>query len=123
MNLDAVTVVGHIERGVDSIFKRPEIKKSSNAYFISELTGEWPEVAEIAKKLSRHEKLTEEDELWINELAGRRRRDGTKTHPLHEHFYEAYLDKKSFDERWEEVIKLFEKAREIVFTKLSQLSS
>jgi len=69
VNLDAVTVVGHIERGVDSIFKRPEIKKSSNAYFISELTGEWPEVAEIAKKLSRHEKLTEEDELWINELA------------------------------------------------------
>lgn len=218
VNLDAVTVVRHIERGVDSIFKRPEIEKSSNAYFLSELTDEWPEVAEIAKKLSRREKFTEEDELWINELveetgwdkeaiydelinitvdpseriekyrelhekyfeeAKRLKEEGDtrqageklwgavtaliklyaaikhtpilhwsrgrlerfvtnnveeeykalfrdlldKTHPLHEHFYEAYLDRKSFDERWEEVIKLLEKAREIVFTKLSQLSS
>jgi len=182
------------------------------------LAGEWPEVAEIAKKLSRHEKLTEGDELWINELAeetgwdkdaiydelmnitvdpservekyrelhekyfeeakrlkeeGDTRQAGEKlwgavtaliklyaaikhaptlhwsrgklerfvtnnveeeykalfrdlldkTHTLHEHFYEAYLDKKSFDERWEEVMKLLEKTREIVFTKLSQLSS
>jgi hypothetical protein len=218
VNLNDITIVTRTRRDTGSIFEKPEIKEVSNAYFLSELAEEWTEIVEIAEKLSRREKLTENDELWINELAeatgwdrnaicdelmniivdpserikkykelhekyfeeAKRLREGgdtrqageklwgavtaliklyaaikraptlhwsrgrlekfvtnnveeeykalfrdllDKTHPLHEHFYEAYLDEKSFDERWEEAIKLLERARKVVFTKLSQLSS
>lgn len=34
---------------------------------------------------------------------------------LHEHFYEGELDELSFDERWEELLELLEKARNIVY--------
>jgi hypothetical protein len=34
-----------------------------------------------------------------------------KTQVFHEHFYEANLDDKTFEERWEETVKLLEKAR------------
>jgi len=33
---------------------------------------------------------------------------------LHEHFYEAHLDEATFEERWNELVDLLEKAREIV---------
>jgi hypothetical protein len=36
-----------------------------------------------------------------------------KTHALHEHFYEAHLDNKTFEERWKEAVKILEKAREV----------
>jgi len=38
-------------------------------YSLSELADEWPEIVEIAGKLNRREKLTEKDEMWVNELA------------------------------------------------------
>ncbi len=38
-----------------------------------------------------------------------------KGHILHEHFYESHLDPKTFEERWEELIQLLEKAKKIVF--------
>ena len=41
-----------------------------------------------------------------------------KTHVLHEHFYKGHLDPKSFDERWEELLELMERARTIVFKHL-----
>jgi hypothetical protein len=69
VNLDDITMVTRTRRDTGSIFEKPEIKKASNAYFLSELAEEWTEIAEIAEKLSRREKLTENDELWINELA------------------------------------------------------
>jgi hypothetical protein len=34
---------------------------------------------------------------------------------LHEHFYEGHLNKELFKERWNEVIELFKKAKEIVY--------
>ena len=43
-----------------------------------------------------------------------------KAHVLHEHFYEGHLDPKSFNERWEELLKLVERARSIVFKHLPQ---
>ncbi len=43
-----------------------------------------------------------------------------KAHVLHEHFYEGHLDPKSFDERWEELLELVERARSIVFKHLPQ---
>jgi len=181
----------------------------SSTYTLSELLAEWPELIEIVEKVSRGEKLTEEDESWINELAevtgwdrntiidelanvdvdpskraekyrklheeyfnyakefkekGDTRQAGEKlwgavtaliklysaikgvpvahwsmgklerfvtynveekykalfrdlldkARVLHEHFYEAHLDNKTFEERWEETIKLLERAREHV---------
>jgi len=44
--------------------EKPKTKVS-----LSELTSEWPEVVKIAEKLGQRERLTERDELWINELA------------------------------------------------------
>jgi hypothetical protein len=44
-----------------------------------------------------------------------------KAHVLHEHFYEGHLDPKSFNERWEELLELVERARSIVFKHLPQL--
>jgi hypothetical protein len=41
-----------------------------------------------------------------------------KANVLHEHFYEGYLDTRSFEERWGELLKLLEKVREIVFKDL-----
>jgi len=35
---------------------------------------------------------------------------------MHEHFYEANLDPKTFEERWEELIELLEKAKRIVLS-------
>jgi hypothetical protein len=43
-----------------------------------------------------------------------------KAHVLHEHFYEGHLNPKSFNERWEELLKLVERARTIVFKHLPQ---
>jgi hypothetical protein len=43
-----------------------------------------------------------------------------KAHVLHEHFYEGHLDPKSFNERWEELLELVERARSIVFKHLLQ---
>jgi hypothetical protein len=42
-----------------------------------------------------------------------------KTQIFHEHFYEAHLDNKTFEERWEEAVKLLEKARELII-KITQ---
>jgi hypothetical protein len=38
-------------------------------YSLSELANEWPEIMKIAGRLSRREKLTEKDEMWVNGLA------------------------------------------------------
>ncbi|MCL7398608.1 MAG: PaREP1 family protein [Thaumarchaeota archaeon] len=38
-------------------------------YSLSELADEWPEIVKIMGKLSRREKLTEKDEMWVNGLA------------------------------------------------------
>jgi len=43
-----------------------------------------------------------------------------KAYVLHVHFYEGYLDSAAFERRWEEVVKLVEKAREIVFKRLAE---
>ena len=43
-------------------------KFEAGTHILSEL-DEWPEVIEITKKLNQSERLTEKDELWINELA------------------------------------------------------
>lgn len=45
-----------------------------------------------------------------------------KTQIFHEHFYEAHLDNKTFKERWEEAVKLLEKARELII-KITQEDS
>jgi len=37
-----------------------------------------------------------------------------KTQVFHEYFYEAHLDDKTFEERWEEAVKLLEKAKELI---------
>jgi len=185
-------------------------KGESNTYILSILSelDEWPEVIDIAEKLSLGEKLSEKDELWISELAeatgwdrstiidelmnisidpskrvekykqlyeeyfrdaeklkekGDTRQAGEKlwgaataliklyaaikgvpilhwsrgrlerfitnnveekhqalfrdlldkTQVFHDHFYEAHLDDKTFEKRWEEAVKLFKKAREL----------
>jgi hypothetical protein len=36
-----------------------------------------------------------------------------KGHVLHEHFYEGHLDDETFEERWEEVVRLLEEARRL----------
>ena len=38
-----------------------------------------------------------------------------KGHTMHEHFYEGHLDNRTFEERWQELIEIIEKAREIIF--------
>jgi hypothetical protein len=203
---------------MDGIMERIKSKggvgrlEEGNAYTLQvlcELASEWPEVMKIAGKLSLGEKLTEKDELWINELVeatgwdrdtvidelininmdpservrkyreiheeyfknakelkekgdtkqageklwgaataliklyaaikgipilywsrGRLERFITnnveekykalfrslldKTQVFHEYFYEAHLDDKTFKERWEEAVKLLERAREFI---------
>lgn len=37
-----------------------------------------------------------------------------KTEVFHKNFYEAFLDDKTFEERWKEIIELLEKARNLV---------
>jgi hypothetical protein len=191
-------------------------KFEAGTHILSEL-DEWPEVIEITKKLNQSERLTEKDELWINELAetvgwdrnaiineltnisadpskrvekykelheeyfkdakkfkkeGDTRQAGEKlwgavtaliklyaanknipvmswsrgklerfitnnveekykrlfrdlldkTQIFHEHFYEAHLDNKTFEERWEEAVRLLEKARELII-KITQEDS
>jgi len=39
---------------------------------------------------------------------------------LHAHFYEAHLSSTAFEIQWEEVVKLVEEAREIVFKRLAR---
>jgi hypothetical protein len=212
--------------GVDDLTKRSKTKDGEertqrfeagySTHILSEL-DEWPEVIEITKKLNRGERLTEKDELWINELAetigwdknaiineltnisadpskrvekykelheeyfkdakkfkkeGDTRQAGEKlwgavtaliklyaanknipvmswsrgklerfitnnveekykrlfrdlldkTQIFHEHFYEAHLDNKTFEERWEEAVRLLEKARELII-KITQEDS
>lgn len=48
---------------------RPEGYSARPLYSLSELADEWPEIVKIAGKLSRREKLTEKDEMWVNGLA------------------------------------------------------
>lgn len=43
-----------------------------------------------------------------------------KAYVLHAHFYEGHLDSTAFERRWEEVVRLVEKAREIVFKRLAE---
>jgi len=43
-----------------------------------------------------------------------------KAFVLHTHFYEGHLDSVAFERRWEEVVKLVERAREIVFKRLAR---
>jgi hypothetical protein len=40
-----------------------------------------------------------------------------KTQVFHEHFYKANLDDKTFEERWEEAVKLLEGIRELTILK------
>ena len=50
----------------------PESRKlkggSNSVHVLSEIANDWPEVKEIAEKLSLGGKLTGKDELWINEI-------------------------------------------------------
>jgi len=50
----------------------PESRKlkgeSYSVHVLSEIANDWPEVKEIAEKLSLGGKLTGKDELWINEI-------------------------------------------------------
>jgi hypothetical protein len=41
-----------------------------------------------------------------------------RVHVLHEHFYEGSLNEELFRERWEEVLELLEKAKEVVYERL-----
>jgi hypothetical protein len=52
-----------------SSVEKPKLEGYSALFSLSEIADEWPEIMKIAEKLSRREKLTEKDGMWVNWLA------------------------------------------------------
>ena len=46
-----------------------------------------------------------------------------KASTLHEHFYEDFLDKRTFDERWEEALEQLERVRRVVYEALAKATT